>query len=183
MNYNINWDNLYLSIIFLLIIWEVIVMNIRMANINDIDMLIKVRFDYFSTEKWELTDDKRAMITTQLRQYYSKHLNLDFYAVFIEDDIGRIVSTAFLVIFEKPANMSLPTGKTGLFLNVFTYPKYRKMGYATNAMNLLIEVAKKQNVSSIELSASDLGKPLYTKLGFQEHKSPNFTQMRMSLLH
>lgn len=30
-------------------------MNARMAKHNDVDKLIKVRFDYFATEKWELT--------------------------------------------------------------------------------------------------------------------------------
>lgn len=157
-------------------------MKIRIANLNDVDKLIKVRFDYFTTEKWEVTDEKIDMISSQLRQYYSKHLNIDFFAAFMEDDNGNIVSTAFLVIFEKPANLSWPTGKTGMFLNVLTYPEYRKMGYATSIMNLLIEEAKKQGVSYIELSASDLGKSLYKKLGFQEHKSSNFTDMKMSLL-
>ncbi len=157
-------------------------MKARMADHYDVDKLINVRFDYFATEKWELTNDKRDMISSQLQQYYSKHLNVDFFAAFIEDDIGDIVSTAFLVISEKPANLSWPTGKTGMILNVLTYPKYRKMGYATNTMNLLIDEAKKQGVSYIELSASDLGKSLYKKLGFQENKSAHFTEMKMSLL-
>ena len=157
-------------------------MNVRMANHNDVDKLIKVRFDYFATENWELTNDKRDMICSQLRQYYAKHLDLDFFAAFVEDDIGNIISTAFLVIFEKPANLSWPTGKTGMILNVLTYPEYRKMGYATNTMNLLIEEAKKQDVSYIELSASDFGKSLYRKLGFQEHQPSHFTEMKMSLL-
>jgi len=64
----------------------------------------------------------------------------------------------------------------------FSYPEYRKMGYATNTMNLLIDEAKKQDASYIELSASDLGKSLYKKLGFQEHKPSHFTEMKMSLL-
>lgn len=34
-------------------------MNIRIANQNDVDKLIKVRFDYFATEKMELTNEKR----------------------------------------------------------------------------------------------------------------------------
>jgi GNAT superfamily N-acetyltransferase len=100
----------------------------------------------------------------------------------VEDDSRNIVSTAFLVIFEKPANLSWPTGKTGMILNVLTYPQYRRMGYAINTMNLLIEKAKQQNLSYIELSASDLGKPLYKNLGFQELEPSHFTEMKMSLL-
>lgn len=158
-------------------------MNARMANHNDVDKLIKARFDYFATEKWEVTNDMRDGICSQLQQYYTKHLNVDFFAALMETDSGIIVSTAFLVIFEKPANLSWPTGKTGMILNVLTYPEYRKMGYATNTMNMLIEEAKKQDLSYIELSASDLGKQVYKNLGFQENKTSNFTEMKMSLLY
>jgi ribosomal protein S18 acetylase RimI-like enzyme len=157
-------------------------MNVRMATINDIDMLIKARFDYFAAEKWEITNDMRISIASQLQQYYPKHLNLDFFAAFVENDCRDIASIAFLVISEKPANLFFPTGKTGMILNVLTYPEYRRMGYATNAMNLLIEEAKRQNLSYIELSASDSGKPLYKKLGFQELKSNHFGEMKLSLL-
>lgn len=158
-------------------------MNVRMATTDDVITLIKVRFDYFTTEKWELTDDQRISISSQLQQYYSKHLNLDFFAALVEDDSGNVISTAFLAISEVPANLSFPTGKTGMILNVLTYPEYRRMGYATNVMNLLIDEAKRQNLSYIELSASELGKPLYEKLGFKEPQpSAHFTKMKMSLL-
>lgn len=158
-------------------------MNVRMATINDAVTLVKVRFDYFTAEKWKLTDGQRASIRSQLRQYYSKHLNHDFFAAFVEDDSGNIISTAFLAISEVPANLSFPTGRTGMILNVLTYPGYRRMGYATKAMDMLIDEAKRQNLSYIELSASELGKPLYEKLGFHEPEpSAHFTKMKLSLL-
>lgn len=158
-------------------------MNVRTATLEDVDTLIKVRFDYFAAEKWELSNKEKTMISSQLQQYYPEHLNRDFFAAFTEDDNGEIVSVAFLTIAEKPANLSWPTGKTGMILNVLTYPEYRRMGYATNSMSLLIEEAKRQNLSYIELSASHLGKPLYEKLGFQETEaSEDFKEMKMYLL-
>jgi ribosomal protein S18 acetylase RimI-like enzyme len=153
-----------------------------MANLNDITKLIKVRFDYFATENWEVTNEISEQIHTQLQSYYSKHMNDDFFAAFVEDEDGNVVSTAFLVIVEKPANLSWPTGKTGTILNVLTYSDYRNKGYATMALNLLIDIAKKQDVSFIDLSASELGRSLYKKLGFQEKGSSHFTEMRKYLL-
>jgi predicted GNAT family acetyltransferase len=153
-----------------------------MANLNDIAKLIKVRFDYFATENWEVTNKISEQIRTQLQSYYSKHMNDDFFAAFVEDEDGNVVSTAFLVIVEKPANLSWPTGKTGTILNVLTYSDYRNKGYATMALNLLIDIAKKQDVSFIDLSASELGRSLYKKLGFQEKGSSHFTEMRKYLL-
>ncbi len=157
-------------------------MNVRMANIHDMKTLIKVRFDYFDTENWEISNKDRTLMLSQLNHYYLDHLNNDFFAVFVEDENGCVVATAFLAISEKPANPSWPTGKTGMILNVLTYPQYRKKGYATQAMNFLIDEAKKQNCSYIELSASDLGKSLYKRIGFQEIELSHFAQMKLSFL-
>lgn len=153
---------------------------IRMATMNDIDKLIKVRFDYFSDEKFEIPDGKRQLIESQLPAYFAKHLDVDFFAAFIEID-GNIAAAAFLVISEKPANLSFPTGRIGTFLNVLTYPQYRKMGFATKLLNLLIDEGKRQNLSYIELSASEMGRKLYNKLGFIERdfSMSHFTEMRL----
>lgn len=118
-------------------------MKVRFADINDIDKLIKVRFDYFAAEKYTVTDDMRDKLKSQLLKYYHKHINDDFFAALAEDDNGNLASSAFLVISEAPANLSWPTGKSGKILNVFTYKQYRNKGYATSALKLLIEEAKK----------------------------------------
>ena len=152
-----------------------------MASKDDIDILIKVRFDYFDTEELDISPEQKVLIETNLKQYYSKHIGLDFYAAFVETD-GEIASVAFLAIAEKPANLSWPTGKIGTMLNVLTFPKYRRKRYATSILNELIGEARKQKLSYIELSASESGKPLYHKLGFMERKSSNFVGMKLNLL-
>lgn len=80
---------------------------------------------------------------------------------------------------EKPANPSYKTGKTGTLLNVFTYPEYRRMGLATSVIKAIIDEAKKLDIASIDLAATDFGKPLYEKLGFT-HNTKN-TPMMMPL--
>ena len=158
------------------------IVSTRMASFNDIESLVKVRFDYFSAEKWEVSPEQHVIIETSIRQYYLKYLNSDFFAALTEvDDI--IASVAFLAISHIPANFSFPTGKTGTIMNVLTYPEYRNKGYATSTMKLVIDEAKKQCLSYIELSSSESGKSLYKKLGFTESEPViNFTKMKLSLL-
>ena len=156
-------------------------MLIRMASANDIDTLVNVRFDYFAAEHWEVSPAQREAIEASLRAYYAQALNRDFFAAFVQEG-GQIVSVAFLAITARPANLSFPTGKTGTIMNVLTYPEYRKMGYATHALNALIREARKQNLSYIELSSSESGKALYQKLGFvaaSEHE--HFTKMKLEI--
>lgn len=120
-----------------------------------------------------------ATITDQLQSYFPKHINDDFIAVLAEVE-GKVVSTAFLVITEKPANLSFITGKTGIILNVFTYKDFRRKGYASKVLQYIIEEARRFNLSYIELSATKNGLPLYKKLGFTERNS-EYTPMILHL--
>lgn len=153
-------------------------MNIRKATIDDIDILIKLRLDFLLADIGNLTADEETAIRTQLATYFTKHINHNFIAILAETD-NNVVSTAFLAISERPANPAFITGKTGTLLNVFTYPKYRRMGFSTKAICQIIDEAKQLGVSSIDLSATQDGKPLYEKLGFIE---PKFTAMRLQLV-
>ena len=154
--------------------------NVRFAGPGDIEKLIKVRFDFFDAVKRESTAELHFVIESNLRQYYIKHLNNDCFAAVVEED-GAIASVALLTVFEKPANSSWPTGKTGTVLNVLTYPEHRKKGYAGAAVTALIEEAKRQNLSFVELAASDEGKPLYEELGFATTKPSGNTEMKLCL--
>ena len=155
-------------------------MNIRKATVEDIDILIRLRIDYLVTDNGNLAKDEETAIRSQLATYFPKHINDDFIAILAEKD-SNVVSTAFLAISEKPANPAFITGKTGTLLNVLTYPEYRRKGLATRVVSLLIEEARKSGVSSIDLSATQDGKPLYEKLGFTEPKS-EYTAMKLQLI-
>lgn len=153
----------------------------RMADLNDIKQLIKVRFDFFAEENWDVSTEQSSIIKTNLHSYYKEQLNKNLFVALAEKN-GQIISVAFLAILEKAASPSFPTGKIGTLLNVMTYPDNRKMGYARKLLDMLIEQARYENLSFIELMASPSGKPLYQKLGFQEVQRSDFTPMKLNLL-
>ncbi len=141
-------------------------MNIRKASIQDIAVLTKLRIDFLKTLKG-LPEKKEEIIKAQLYSYFEKHLNKgDFIALLAEED-GKIISTAFLVIHEFPANVSFITGITATLINVFTYPEFRRQGIAMHVIKKLIEEAKKLHVSTIDLSSTEVGRELYKKLHFE----------------
>jgi GNAT superfamily N-acetyltransferase len=153
-------------------------MNIRKATVNDIDLLIKLRLDYIRADSGDITASQEEAIRMQLNNYMPKHLAAgDLIAILAEQE-GIIASSAFLVIVEKPANLSFITGKTGTLLNVFTYPEYRRRGLASQVVLALIDEAKKSDVLLLELLATNDGKPMYDKLKF---KIPSNTYMRLSI--
>lgn len=154
-------------------------MNIRKASAEDVDILIKLRLEYLKDDFGGLNQEDESAIRRQLASYLPEHIGHDFLSVMAQED-NQVVSIAFLVVSEKPANPVFITGRTGTILNVFTYPAFRKQGYATKVLNTLIEDAKRMQLSFIELSASPAGKPLYEKLGFTVPQS-KYTAMRLNL--
>lgn len=154
-------------------------MMIRQATPTDIDQLIDMRCNFITEEFGVQNDDKMAKIRNQLHGYLTANLNRQLLC-YLADDNGQIVSTAFLVVMDKPANPKFISGKTGLLLNVYTKPEFRKQGLATNIIKNLIDDARAIGLSYIDLDATKTGKPLYEKLGFYEMIN-TCTPMRLEL--
>lgn len=153
-------------------------MEIYKATLNDLNDLIQLRVDFLKMDAGHLSEEDENAIRIQVKSYFEKHLAFgDFVATIAKVD-GQIASAAFLIIQERPANLSFPTGVTATLLNVITYPEYRQKGLATRVVEAIIKEAKKKNVSSIELYSTGEGKSLYKKLGF---KQPSYEAMRLKL--
>lgn len=145
-------------------------MELSIATHNDIDQLVKMRMLYLKEHFKEITEVQKKSIEEQLPRYFTKHLGEDMIA-FVAKDNNKIISTAFLIIMEKPANLNFMTGVIGEVLNVYTCNEYRRRGIATQLMKMLIDDAKEHRLDFLELKATKDGYPLYKKLGFNESKA------------
>jgi len=154
--------------------------KVRKAEISDMDALIELRLNYLREDLGRLSAKTEEKIILQLKEYVSKYIDTIFTAFLAETD-GKIVATAFMSIADRPANPFMITGRTALVQNVYTRPEYRKKGIATQVLKELIAEARRQNVSYIELSATDDGRPVYQKLGFVEKRS-KYTDMKLLLI-
>ncbi len=143
-------------------------MIIRKATSDDIFDLIQLRIDYLTEHFGSLNDAQQAQIRAQLPGYFRAHLPHDFIA-YIAQTNNHAIATAFLVVQEKPANPRFLSGRTGLLLNVYTIKEYRRRGIAKQLMNRIIDDARNLALSSIELTATEAGKPLYNNLGFVQN--------------
>ncbi len=71
-----------------------------------------------------------------------------------------------------------PNGKRAHLMNVYTNKAYRKRGIATKMIQILIDEAKKKGCTEITLDATDMGRPLYKKVGFSENREGMNLQLR-----
>ena len=140
-------------------------MNVETAGIKDIDALVKMRLDYLHEDNGSLTDCDIAVIRKDLPDYFREHMDKDLF-VYVIREKQAIVACAFLLTIAKPMSPSFINGKTGIVLNVFTCQPYRRRGYAKQIMEVLLEEAKRLELSVVELKSTEDGYPLYRSVGF-----------------
>lgn len=150
---------------------------IRKATIQDLDNIINNRMEFLTDIKGkEPSDDFREAT----RNYLYKHIQDDTLLCHIathQEQIVSIVVTCFFQVLPKSLNI---TGKIGYVFNVYTIKEYRGQGLAKKLMQTMISEAKQLGIGELYLSATEAGKILYEKLGFQhlnDEMSLNLLQM------
>ena len=142
-------------------------MIIDKASDKEIEELVELRLAYLQEDLGEISEDDLQGLQEALPQHFRKHLNQDLF-VYIAREEEEIFACAFLLVVEKPMSPMFMTGKTGTVLNVYTKPEYRKKGYAKQLMNALLEDAKVNELSVVELKATKDGYHLYKSVGFED---------------
>lgn len=145
--------------------------------ITNIDTLIELRLGYIQTEI-ELSMEEKAILIPKLRAYFENAKYQESFVAYALVVDGEIVSAAFLLIDVRPPGMNNLNGTYGTIMNVFTYSKYRKKGYAAELMQYLIDDSRNRSITILDLYATNDGEPLYEKLGF---KIIDYAAMRLKL--
>ena len=138
-------------------------MEVRIATKADIASLVALRLEYLRADYSVRPKEVEQVLRAQLPLYFSRHLGKDCH-VYLAEEHQSAVSCAFLIVLEKPANPTFPTGKVGTVMNVYTRPVYRRRGFACALLEQLISDARKMDLSYLELRATEQGLHLYQRL-------------------
>lgn len=76
-----------------------------------------------------------------------------------------------MVLFKRPPYLENLKGIEAYILSMYTLPEYRGNGVARRLLELCIDEARKNGVKRIWLHASEEGKHLYKKMGFNMNDS------------
>jgi GNAT superfamily N-acetyltransferase len=153
-------------------------MNIIRADKTYINVLTDFRLEYLSVDH-KLSEAERAAFSAQITGYFERNLG-GVCECFLAEDGGEYTAVIFLIKCEKPANFAFSNGKTAMLMNVYTKPEYRKQGIASKLLETVIDYAKSEEITCIDLSATVMGKPLYLKHGFVMRGNGN-SEMRLKL--
>ena len=138
-------------------------MEFRRANRDDIQAFTKVR-SAFAASMRTLPDP--AGFEDATRAYLEAHIDLDDTVIWLAVENGRIVSTCMACIVQTAPLPSCPNGKSAELLNVYTDPGFRRQGLSEKLIRLLLGELKCAGVQKVWLAYTEMGFPLYKKLGF-----------------
>lgn len=141
-------------------------MEIRKATKEDIDRLVANRIEFLQSMQ-SFTEEAIKDYEQRTHDYMVKHLPDDSMVAWLALEEGEIIATAFVCFYEVLPLRFNPTGKNGTIYNVSTHPNHRRKGIATQLLKQLIQDAKERGVGKLYLTATEMGKPLYEKLGFE----------------
>jgi GNAT superfamily N-acetyltransferase len=141
-------------------------MEIRKAYLSEIEELAAIRTEFIiSLISSEMTISEE--FETNANAYMRKHMADDSMVSWVAVEDGKIVSTAMVCYYELLPIMLNQSGKYGYIYNVYTLPEYRKRGLASQLLNKIKEEAKERQIGQLQLRATEMGKLLYEKLGFE----------------
>lgn len=153
-------------------------MDIRKAVLDDVETLVGLRLAFLRERTPDLPDDAARSLAERSRDFFLRRMPVGEMVAVLGVVDGAAVSTAFMIVAEKPANPDLPDGRVGTILNVYTLPGHRRRGYSTAVVAALVEEARAMEVSALDLLAAGGAARLYEKVGF---RPAGYSAMRMLL--
>lgn len=137
----------------------------RIATIEDMDLLMNSRLEMLRIVNG-LPEDHRfsSELVETSREYFRDGDQTTVLAL----DAGKVIGCSSISYYTIMPTFSHPTGKRAHLMNVYTKEEYRRQGIAQQMVGMLIEDARINGATEISLDATQLGRPLYEKLGFED---------------
>lgn len=107
------------------------------------------------------TDLCRIVKWNQLDADWQRLINLEPDGVFVAEEDGVLCGTASAISY------GVEMAWIGMIL---VHPEFRGRGIAAQLMTTCISYLKQKQVRSIKLDATDMGRPVYLKLGFKDEE-------------
>lgn len=140
-------------------------MNYRFATISDIDLLVQQRLSFIEVEK---DSDSYSLLRDNCYSYFEKAFAENTCDVILAEDKGRFIGTGIAFYYDSVPSAGNITGKNAYVTSMFVESEYRRNGIGKTMLNKLVEAAKARGCEKVMLNASDMGRLMYEKIGFED---------------
>ena len=140
----------------------------KRATLKAIEELVRTRIIVLRAAN-KLSDDvDMSVVERESYAYYKRALETGEHIAYLVYDADRFIGAGGVSFYQVMPTYHNPTGKKAYIMNMYTASEYRRQGIAFHTLDLLVKDAKEQGVSQIALEATDMGRPLYEKYGFEK---------------
>lgn len=140
-------------------------MQYRFASAADIPLLIAQRLRFLDIAE---TSPDYVPMQQNLQRYFAQAFADDTIDVLLAETSGQCIGTGIVFYYQSVPSAFNTEGKNAYLTSMFVEPGYRRQGIATALVNRLVEKAKGRGCPAVMLNASEMGRPLYEKLGFKD---------------
>lgn len=141
--------------------------RLRRARSGDLPTLIAHRLAMF-TEIHDIPRPTLASHARVYRQWLRERLHRrELIAYVVEDRAGDLVASGGMWFQPTQPRVLMPKPASPYILSMYTRPADRHRGLASLIVRRLIADARRLGYPRVTLHASDMGRPVYERLGFE----------------
>lgn len=141
-------------------------MEIRFAVPEDIDTLIKMRWDFTLEYHENINKSEYKSFHEDFYQFLHKAIKSDVWYIWVIEIDNQVVSTIFIELVQKVPRPGRATYPFVYMTNVYTLPEYRGQGIGSKLISTIINWAEEKNYELIIVWPSDEAINFYKKNDF-----------------
>lgn len=140
----------------------------KKATLQDIDELVRTRITVLRVAN-KLSDDvDMSDVERESYEYYRRALISGEHVAYLVHDEDTFVGAGGVSFYQVMPTYHNSSGRKAYIMNMYTAPEYRRKGIAYRTLDMLVKEAQEQGVFRISLEATEAGRPLYEKYGFEK---------------
>ena len=140
--------------------------EIKKATTSDLQVEMDIRLEMLRVVN-QLQHD--ASFSEELIERSKDYFTSGDQTTVLAQDNGVTFGCASISYITIMPTFDHPTGKRAHLMNVYVRKEYRGKGIAAAMIKQLLVEAKKRNVTEISLDATEMGRPVYKKIGFVDN--------------
>jgi ribosomal protein S18 acetylase RimI-like enzyme len=141
-------------------------MRIRLATLADVETLAELRIEMFRDMGRAYEGHLEELDAVQ-RPWIAESIARGSVTGLIAEEDDRPVGGMQIAWLDVPPSRVDRTGRTAYLYGLRVLPEYRRRGIAVSLLERAIEIARERGAGIITLQASEEGRAVYAKLGFE----------------
>jgi GNAT superfamily N-acetyltransferase len=139
--------------------------TIRTATTADVEAVVHHRCEMYRSMG---CNDNAALdrVAANCRPYFESAISAGSYRAWMAVTDGEIIGGGGIGLIPWPGNPRDPQCRRAIILNMFVEPGFRRRGIARALMQTMIDWCRAEGLVTVDLHASDEGRPLYESMGF-----------------